>query len=400
MAELTNESNSNSNSSNSNGGSGSTMPSSPQSSRNSGYKYSPDNPYDPRKYDFGLEIAGNRRRAMEKAANEWEEQERVKRDERNYQEQMYLKYNSPEAMALQQRRAGVNPDLAGGSGESSSFDAPNFQAAEPQVDMIGSEGFDSAMGAISSIGSIFSSAFGAINAIQSIRRQSIENESASLDLLQKEQETVTNPLFSFNDVSNLPMSRKQRNRIKSYDTASNQLLRYIQARTFANKANSLDFEGYNLEDSLSLLGEDAKFSPNGEFRHESPLRSKKDYTEQLKYLEEFEKWSAEQTKLERQLEYSKGKRREKFQEKLDKHQEYLNELRDKAIKGIFGDSDDIDNLDFWDFVLLQLYNLDESKFDVEGSIKQIKQIFKFLNPLSGIKDTVKDMAGIFSKFAL
>lgn len=162
MAELTNESNSNSNSSNSNGGSGSTMPSSPQSSRNSGYKYSPDNPYDPRKYDFGLEIAGNRRRAMEKAANEWEEQERVKRDERNYQEQMYLKYNSPEAMALQQRRAGVNPDLAGGSGESSSFDAPNFQAAEPQVDMIGSEGFDSAMGAISSIGSIFSSAFGVI----------------------------------------------------------------------------------------------------------------------------------------------------------------------------------------------------------------------------------------------
>lgn len=337
---------------------------------------------------------------MEKAANEWEEQQRVKRDERNYQEQMYLKYNSPEAIALQQRRAGINPDLAGGSGESSSFDAPNFQAAEPSVDMIGSEGFDSAIGAISSIGSIFSSAFGAVNAIQSIRRQSIENESASLDLLQKEQETVTNPLFSFNDVSNLPMSRKQRNRIKSYDKASNQLLRYIQARTFANKANSLDFEGYNLEDSLSLLGEDAKFSPNGEFRHESPLRSKKDYTEQLKYLEEFEKWSAEQTKLERQFEFSRGKRREKFQEKLDKHQEYLNELRDKAVKGIFGDSDDIDNLNFWDFVLLQLYNLDESKFDVEGSIKQIKSIFKFLNPLSGIKDSVKDMAGIFSKIAL
>lgn len=396
MAELTNESNSNNDVANSSN----DLLSNPGTTSKKNNGYSPDNPYDPSKYDFGIEIAGNRRRSMTKAANEWEEQQRVKRDERNYQEQMYLKYNSPEAMALQQRRAGINPDLAGGSGESSSFDAPNFQAAEPSVDMIGSEGFDSAVSAISSIGSIFSSAFGAINAIQSIRRQSIENESASLDLLQKEQETVTNPLFSFNNVSSLPMSRKQRNRIKSYDTAANQLLRYIQARTFANKANSLDFEGYNLEDSLSLLGEDAKFSPNGEFRHESPLRSKKDYTDQLKYLNEFEKWSAEQTKLERQFEYSKGKRREKFQEKLDKHQEYLNELRDKAIKSIFGDSDEIDHLNFWDFVLLQLYNLDDSKFDIEGSIKQVKAIFKFLNPSSGAKDSIKDIAGIFSKIPL
>lgn len=155
MAELTNESNSNSNSSNGNSSSGSTILPNPHSSRNSGYKYSPDNPYDPSKYNFGLEIAGNRRRAMEKAANEWEEQQRVKRDERNYQEQMYLKYNSPEAIALQQRRAGINPDLAGGAGEGSSFDAPNFQATEPSVDMIGCEGFDSAMSAIGSIGSIF-----------------------------------------------------------------------------------------------------------------------------------------------------------------------------------------------------------------------------------------------------
>lgn len=251
----------------------------------------------------------------------------------------------------------------------------------------------------------FSSAFGAINAIQTIRRQSIENDNARLDLAMKEQEAFTNPLFDFSTNGKAPLSRKQVGRYKSYDKTANMLLRHIQGRLFGNKANSLDYEGYGIEDNLAGIGELAHFGvvddeQGYDFRHETPYMSKEKHIEILKNLKEFEDWHREQTKLERQFEYSKGQRREKFQEKLDKHQEYLNELRDNAVKSIFGDSDTIDNLDFWDFVLLQLYNLDESKFDVGDSISQIKQIFEFINPLSGVKDSIKDMAGIFSKFAL
>ena len=57
---------------------------------------------------------------------------------REWQEEMYKKYSSPEAMMRQYREAGVNPYLVGGSGNLQGSFSPSNSQAMPDIKDVGS----------------------------------------------------------------------------------------------------------------------------------------------------------------------------------------------------------------------------------------------------------------------
>nr|CDL65766.1 unnamed protein product [uncultured bacterium] len=326
--------------------------------------YSDGNPYNPDNYS-GQMFKGNsgakRRWDLTKAALEWEAQQRAIADERSYQEAIYEKYNSPQALALQNRAAGLNPDLQGVQG---GFDASNAGSSAVNSTFgtapssIGSNAADVSLGVLSSLPGIVGSAFGVAKQVADTKHQELINDSQAIQNAKDIMDFSNNARYSYGYKDfKVPLSRKGEKMYKSARldrTSPFDDFVFNKSRTEYNDAEidldmsleeifkrglGTDFENITIGNSVYSPNPD---SPRGKFvAHVKEMAKMEMELDEL--LAEVQKGNAELAKDYIPL-----------QKRLKGIEERYARMREEDLDFAF----DFDKEDFnlWDFVKMLFYN--------------------------------------------